>query len=159
MDLEIQVKNLINNINKDLNSGIMSTQSVFCKHINAINNLKKSGVGYIKLYEKSGFKLSKTYYYNLIHTANTRLKPKEEQESNVKPNKIEKKQQSPVKTNDAEFDLIDWKLIMPDIAEKLVQDLIKHGYSINTVKDWIVSNKIPNSRELRLFFNKIKNQK
>ncbi|WP_372378856.1 hypothetical protein ACBZ91_21670 [Vibrio natriegens] len=57
------------------------------------------------------------------------------------------------------IDVIEWKMIIPDIAEKLVREIVEHGYSIEDVKQWKASNTLPNSRALRMFFNSLKSKK
>lgn len=144
-----------NSINEQLNGNLRTKQSVIDQYLPEILKLKDNGVSYKKILQEGGVDISYKHFTTLV------FKAKEKQ---TKPNHQAKKNQpTPVNTtkdpDQTEINIIDWKFIMPDIAERLVQDLMKHGYSIDTVKDWIINNKIPNSRELRLFFNKIKNKK
>lgn len=153
-----------NNINKLLDLKNRTKQSIINDNLSNIEALSANGVSYRQLLISGNIPIALKHFHDLIYRAKKKRfnyiekdKKADLQQGNKSPllgQNTQKKQ-----SEQPEFDLIEWKMILSDISEILVKDIIKHGYTLEDTKKWIVENKIPNSSVLRRYFNSIRNNK
>ncbi|MGR5298470.1 hypothetical protein ACPV5U_23615 [Vibrio mediterranei] len=168
-----QLSELINNIKKDVESGLYSLQNIFDRHLHEVNALKSAGINYATIYRYGKFEsvFTEKHFMNLV----TRANKKKELFNNNKNHELETPSQSvssgssnqkttvthshSKQINPLNYDLVEWKMMLSDISENLVKDIVKHGYTLNDAQQWIRENQIPNSSVLRRHFNSIRFKK
>ncbi|WP_434529591.1 hypothetical protein [Vibrio sp. K4] len=145
-----------------------SLQSSFTKHVHEIVSLKNSGVQYQFIHQKLELGISLPHFHNLLLRAK---KKRANDESKTASLSSESKSASCSSANEqkaspqqahkpaSSIDIVEWKMIMPDISETLVRDIVSEGYSTLDVEEWIRANQIPNSSALRRFFSALKVKK
>lgn len=151
-----------NNINKELTEMLRSKQSIVNMFLSDIETLSSNGISYRVLLEKGDIPIALKHFQTMIYVAKKKRLLNEHSSFEAS----NQEQTSTQKTNTTatakslsetqEIDLVEWKMIMPDIAEKLVQDIVKQGYEIEEVKSWIKEKQLPNSSALRRYFTALK---
>jgi hypothetical protein len=152
MDANKLLNDTANNINKELSEMLRSKQSIVSMFLSDIETLSSNGISYRVLLEKGDIPIALKHFQTMIYIAKKKRSPNE-QTSTQKPNATSTAKSLP---ETQEIDLVEWKMIMPDIAEKLVQDIVKQGYEIEEVKSWIKEKQLPNSSALRRYFTALK---
>ena len=158
-------QNLINRANKSSNSSSKneSVGTLVTKEKEVQTSNQDSVVGCFSDSDWKAIGIHNEYLISLLQE--TDLTPEEVKAWNC-PNEIQlstrvneyrmrkmKKKKYSVTTEEPQIDLVEWKMIMPDISERLVRDIINKGYSKHDVEAWIREHKIPNSGSLRRYFN------
>ncbi|ANQ23751.1 hypothetical protein BA893_19125 [Vibrio natriegens] len=151
-----------NSIKEKLSQGNRNKQSIVDEHLSAIETLSQFGVSYKQLLSSCDIPIALKHFHSMIFRA--KKKQSDGQKSDAtgvvknEPGPATLPTQKPQREQQS-IDVIEWKMIIPDIAEKLVREIVEHGYSIEDVKQWKASNNLPNSRALRMFFNSLKSKK
>ncbi|AXT73014.1 hypothetical protein [Vibrio sp. dhg] len=162
MDINKLTIETANSIKEKLNQGNRNKQSIVDEHLSAIETLSKFGVSYKQLLSSCDIPIALKHFHSMIF----RAKKKQGDDQRSDATCIVKTEPTPAtlstpkqQSEQQSIDVIEWKMIIPDIAEKLVREIVEHGYSIEDVKQWKASNTLPNSRALRMFFNSLKSKK
>ncbi|MDA0385570.1 hypothetical protein [Vibrio owensii] len=145
-----------------------SLQSSFTKHVHEIISLKNSGVQYQFIHRNLELDISLSHFHNLLLRAKKKRTNHENKNASPSPegknaarSSANEQKASPQQTHKpaSSIDIVEWKMIMPDISETLVRDITREGYSTLDVEEWIRANQIPNSSALRRFFSALKVKK
>ncbi|MFZ6042146.1 hypothetical protein ACOV11_16825 [Vibrio natriegens] len=163
MDINKLTIETANSIKEKLIQGNRNKQSIVDEHLSAIETLSQFGVSYKQLLSSCDIPIALKHFHSMIFRAKKKqddvqkndvafvVKTAPRPPATLPTPKAQSEQQS--------IDVIEWKMIIPDIAEKLVREIVEHGYSIEDVKQWKASNTLPDSRALRMFFNSLKSRK
>lgn len=159
MDINKLLIETSNNINELLSLKSRSKRSIISDNLSNIETLSKNGVSYRQLLESGRIPLSLKHFHDLIYSAQ---KKRTDTKSKISTINLEQKKVTPVKASSLvslkkeNINIVEWKMIMPDISEFLVRDIVEEGYSIQDVEKWISANQLPNSSALRRFFSSLK---
>ncbi len=166
MDANKLLSDTANNINKELSEMLRSKQSIVSMFLSDIETLSSNGISYRVLLEKGDIPIALKHFQTMIYIAKKKRSSNQGDNEHSCPD-ASNQEQTPTQTPNTpatakplsevqEIDLVEWKMIMPDIAEKLVQDIVKQGYEIEEVKSWIKEKQLPNSSALRRYFTALK---
>ncbi|HGS4928088.1 TPA: hypothetical protein ACMDRV_004437 [Vibrio parahaemolyticus] len=159
MDINKLLDETKNSITEQLSSNTQTKQSIICSNLENIEALSSNGVSYRKLLELCNISIELKHFHDLIYRAK---KKRANTQANASTANTEKTKVMPVKASPQptpkkeNIDIVEWKMIMPDISEFLVRDIVKEGYSIQDAQEWISANQLPNSSALRRFFSALK---
>lgn len=168
MDINKLLDDTKNSIIAQLSSNTQTKQSIINSNLENIETLSSNGVSYRKLLELCNIPIELKHFHDLIYRAK---KKRANNESKTDPLSPERKSTSRSSANEQKaspqqahkpaslIDIVEWKMIMPDISETLVRDITREGYSTLDVEEWIRANQIPNSSALRRFFSALKVKK
>lgn len=150
----------------DIESQAYSLQSIFNKYLDDIETLKSEGIQYQFIHKSLSLGITLPHFHNLLFRAKKNRSLNEASNERSFPDTYHKEQAPNKRSNTPaiaksvseiqEIDLVEWKMIMPDIAEKLVHDIVNQGYKIEEVKLWIEEKRLPNSSALRRYFTALK---
>nr|WP_319552153.1 hypothetical protein [uncultured Vibrio sp.] len=162
MDINKLTIETANSIKEKLSQGNRNKQSIVDEHLSAIETLSQFGVSYKQLLSSCDIAIALKHFHSMIFRAKKKQGDVQKSDATLvmktEPRRALQSTQKP-QSKKQSIDVIEWKMIIPDIAEKLVREIVGHGYSIDDVKQWKASNSLPNSRALRMFFNSLKSKK
>lgn len=166
MDVNKLLNVTANNINKELTEMLRTKQSIVNIFLSDIETLSSNGISYRVLLEKGNIPIALKHFQTMIYIAKKKRSLNETSNERTyldEANNEQTQEQRSTATTVAkslsetkEIDLIEWKMIMPDIADKLVHDIVSQGYKIEEVKSWIKEKRLPNSSALRRYFTALK---
>lgn len=155
MDRIKLIDEIVNKIKADINSNDYSFQSLIDNNLSGLEKLKEEGVNYLRIHELCGFSESRKHFQTTIWRA--RQKKKRNNINNLNTECEPSKSKEISVSVDA--DNTQWKMIVPDINDRLISDIQTEGCTIDEVKEWVETFKITNSRLLRQHFNTWRNKK
>lgn len=168
MDINKLLIETSNNINELLSLKNRSKRSIIRENLSNIETLSAHGVSYRQLLISGNIPIALKHFHDLIYSAKKKrandgsktvpLSPERKSTSRSSANEQKASPQQAHKPASS-IDIVEWKMIMPDISETLVRDITREGYSTLDVEEWIRANQIPNSSALRRFFSALKVKK
>ena len=162
MDINKLTIETANSIKEKLSQGKRNKQSIVDEHLSAIETLSQFGVSYKQLLSCCDIPIALKHFHSMIFRAKKKQGDVQKSDAALVVKTASRPATLPTpkpQSKQQSIDVIEWKMIIPDIAEKLVREIVEHGYSIDDVKQWKASNTLPDSRALRMFFNSLKSRK
>lgn len=156
-----------NNINELLSLKNRSKRSIIRENLSNIETLSAHGISYRQLLISGNIPIALKHFHDLIYSAKKKRANNESKTTSLSSERkstsssANEQKASPQQTYKpaSSIDIVEWKMIMPDISETLVRDIVSEGYSTLDVEEWIRANQIPNSSALRRFFSALKVKK
>ncbi|MCY9876900.1 hypothetical protein OTK59_10080 [Vibrio natriegens] len=162
MDINKLTIETANSIKEKLSQGNRNKQSIVDEHLSAIETLSQFGVSYKQLLSSCDIPIALKHFHSMIFRAKKKQSDGQKSDATcvvkTEPKQVTQPTPQP-QSKQQSMDVIEWKMIIPDIAEKLAREIVGHGYSIEDVKQWKACNNLPDSRALRMFFNSLKSRK